>query len=214
MRSLVLAAALLALAVCSSAPAALPPSTQQLITIDAASPQTTYATAHLWQKRAGCWEAVAGPWTARVGRNGVSAHHREGDGTTPAGVFALDDTVYGRAPDPGVRYRYHRVVCGDWWDEDPDSPTYNSFQHVRCGVRPPFRAESEGLWKGTTAYRHLIPIRYNADPVVAGRGSAIFLHVQRPNPTNGCVSLPEAQLVQTLRWLRPAARPQISIAVR
>lgn len=207
------ALAALAVAACLPASVSVPATTQQLVTVDAASYSTTYATVRLWQRRGACWRVAAGPWTARVGRNGVSARHREGDGTTPTGTFALDDTVYGTRPDPGVRYRYHRIVCGDWWDEDGDSPTYNSFQHVRCGTRPPFRAESEGLWKATTAYRYLIPIRYNTDPIVPGRGSAIFLHVQHPNPTNGCVSLPEPQLVQTLRWLRPAAKPRIAIRV-
>jgi L,D-peptidoglycan transpeptidase YkuD (ErfK/YbiS/YcfS/YnhG family) len=199
---------------CLPAPVPVPAASAQVVTIDASSYRTTYATARLWTKRGGCWRVVAGPWTARVGRSGLSAHHREGDGTTPTGTFAFDPTVYGTNADPGVRYRYHRIVCGDWWDEDASSPTYNTFQHVRCGVRPPFRAESEGLWKATTAYRYLIPIRYNADPVVPGRGSAIFLHVQHPNPTNGCVSLPERQLVQTLRWLRPSAGPRIAIRVR
>lgn len=209
-----LALAALALAVCQPAPATVPAATRQLITVDATKSGTTHATARLWERSGTCWKVVAGPWTARVGRTGVSAHHREGDGSTPSGTFALDGTVYGSEPDPGVRYRYHRIVCGDWWDEDVDSPTYNSFQHVRCGIRPPFHAESEGLWKVTTAYRYLIPIRYNADPVVPGRGSAIFLHVQRPNPTNGCVSLPEAELVQTLRWLRPDTQPRIAIRVK
>jgi L,D-peptidoglycan transpeptidase YkuD (ErfK/YbiS/YcfS/YnhG family) len=199
---------------CLPAPVPAAAATAQIVTVDATSSRTTYATARLWTKRGGCWRVVAGPWTARVGRSGLSAHHREGDGTTPTGTFAFDDTVYGTNPNPGVRYRFHRIVCGDWWDEDASSATYNTFRHVRCGVRPPFRAESEGLWKATTAYRYLIPIRYNADPPVPGRGSAIFLHVQHPNPTNGCVSLPEAQLVQTRRWLRPSAEPRIAIRVR
>ena len=44
--------------------------------------------------------------------------------------------IYGNEPDPGgLRYRYHRLVCGDWWDEDPYSPRYNHFVHVPCGVR-------------------------------------------------------------------------------
>jgi L,D-peptidoglycan transpeptidase YkuD (ErfK/YbiS/YcfS/YnhG family) len=35
--------------------------------------------------------------------------------------------MYGVAPNPGVRYRYHRIVCGDWWVEDARSPHYNRF---------------------------------------------------------------------------------------
>jgi hypothetical protein len=75
------------------------------------------------------------PWSARVGRNGLSASRHEGDGTTPLGTFAFGTTMYGVASDPGVRFRYHRLVCGDWWNEDVSSATYNTFQHVRCGAR-------------------------------------------------------------------------------
>jgi L,D-peptidoglycan transpeptidase YkuD (ErfK/YbiS/YcfS/YnhG family) len=196
---------------CAPPPAAVPAATRQLIAVTAASVRTTRAAVRLWTRSGRCWRVVAGPWSARVGRSGLSAHHVEGDGTTPTGTYALDATVYGIAPDPGVRYRYHRLVCGDWWDEDPSSPTYNTFRHVGCGVRPPFAGASEALWRIAPAYRYLIAVRYNADPVVPGRGSAIFLHVQRPSATNGCVSLPEAQLVQTLRWLRPADAPRIAI---
>jgi L,D-peptidoglycan transpeptidase YkuD (ErfK/YbiS/YcfS/YnhG family) len=208
------ALATLATAATCAAPAAIPAQSSQAIVVEATSHRTTAARLRLWQRSGACWKPVAGPWTARVGRNGLSAQRREGDGTTPTGVYRLDSVVYGRSPDPGVRLRYHRIVCGDWWDEDPASPTYNTFQHVPCGVEPPFRAESEGLWKQTVAYRHLIFVRYNAAPVVPGKGSAIFLHVQTGSRTNGCISLPQAQLVRTLRWLRPAAKPVIAIAVR
>jgi L,D-peptidoglycan transpeptidase YkuD (ErfK/YbiS/YcfS/YnhG family) len=51
-------------------------------------------------------------------------------------------------------------------------------------------------------------------PIVPGRGSGIFLHVQTGGPTNGCVSLRRPDLVRVLRWLSPAASPQISILVR
>ena len=207
-----LALAALAAAACLAAPAPAGAS-RQLIVVETPSRAATVGPLRLWQRDGRCWRPVTGAWSAYVGRNGVSPNHREGDGTTPAGVFALESTVYGSRPDPGVRYRYHRIVCGDWWDEDPSSASYNRFVHLPCGVRPPFRAESEGLWKSTVAYRHLIPIRYNADPVVPGRGSAIFLHVQTGNPTNGCVSLPESRLVRVLRWLRPAAQPKIAIRV-
>jgi L,D-peptidoglycan transpeptidase YkuD (ErfK/YbiS/YcfS/YnhG family) len=54
-------------------------------------------------------------------------------------------------------------------------------------------------------------IRYNADPVVPGRGSAIFLHGDVGGPTNGCVSLPAGELDFVLRWLDPARKPQIVI---
>jgi L,D-peptidoglycan transpeptidase YkuD (ErfK/YbiS/YcfS/YnhG family) len=152
---------------------------------------------------------VNGPWTAHLGPTGLSAHKREGDGATPAGSYRLGATVYGIAPDPGVRLAYHRLVCGDWWDEDPGSPGYNTFRHVTCGTRPAFRGASEALWRISPQYRYFAVIEYNAHPVVPGRGSAIFLHVSTGRPTAGCVSLPESQLLRLLRWLRPSPRPAI-----
>jgi L,D-peptidoglycan transpeptidase YkuD (ErfK/YbiS/YcfS/YnhG family) len=110
-----------------------------------------------------------------------------------------------------VRYSYRRLVCGDWWVEDPASPYYNRFLHVRCGSTPPFHTTSEEMSRSPTAYRHLAVIAYNTSPVVPGRGSGIFLHVSTGRPTLGCVSLSLSQLVATLRWLRPSAAPRIAI---
>jgi L,D-peptidoglycan transpeptidase YkuD (ErfK/YbiS/YcfS/YnhG family) len=159
-----------------------------------------------------CGTTVAGPWPAHVGRAGLATSRREGDGTTPAGTFRLGATVYGIAPNPGVHLRYRRLTCGDWWDEDPSSPTYNSFRHIACGLAPPFRGDSEALWRISPQYRYFAVIDYNADPVVPGRGSAIFLHVA-VGATAGCVSLPEQRLVRLLRWLRPSAHPRIRIGI-
>ena len=119
--------------------------------------------------------------------------------------------MYGVAPSPGVHYAYRRVVCGDWWVEDPASPYYNRFRHVRCGSSPPFRTTSEDLSRSPTAYRHFAVIAYNTSPVVPGRGSGIFFHVSTGRPTLGCVSLPLPRLVAALSWLRPGAAPLIAI---
>jgi L,D-peptidoglycan transpeptidase YkuD (ErfK/YbiS/YcfS/YnhG family) len=183
----------------------------QLITVVAPRPSSTQGMLRLWTKRAGCWRASAGPWTAWLGQRGVSSQKREGDRRTPAGLFGLGRTMYGIAPNPGVRYRYRRIVCGDWWVEDPASPWYNRFRHVPCGSSPLFRTTSEDLSRSPTAYRHFAFVRYNVDPVVPGRGSGIFLHASTGRPTLGCVSLPLPQLMQTLRWLRPTSSPKIAI---
>jgi L,D-peptidoglycan transpeptidase YkuD (ErfK/YbiS/YcfS/YnhG family) len=189
-------------------------SSTQLITVVAAHPTSTRATVRLWKRSAGCWTPLSGSWTAWLGRRGVSAAKREGDKTTPAGVFGIGRTMYGIAPNPGVRYAYRRIVCGDWWVEDPRSPFYNRFHHVKCGAKPPFTVTSEDLSRSPTAYRHLAVIQYNADPVAPGRGSGIFLHASTGRPTLGCVSFPLPKLVSTLRWLRPSSAPLIAIGTR
>jgi L,D-peptidoglycan transpeptidase YkuD (ErfK/YbiS/YcfS/YnhG family) len=186
-------------------------SASQLITVVAARRTSTQGNLRLWQKRDGCWRPVAGPWSAWLGGRGVSANRREGDRTTPVGVYGIGRMMYGVASNPGVRYRYRRIVCGDWWVEDPRSPYYNQFRHVRCGSKPPFAVVSDDLSRSPTAYRHFAFIRFNTDPVVPGRGSGIFLHASTGRPTLGCISLPVAQLLTTLRWLRPASAPRIAI---
>jgi L,D-peptidoglycan transpeptidase YkuD (ErfK/YbiS/YcfS/YnhG family) len=186
--------------------AACPPAPQRILVV-APSPRSTTATLSLAN---GCGRVVAGPWPARVGWNGLSAHHREGDGTTPLGTFAIGRVVYGVAPNPGTRLAYHRLACGDWWDEDSASPEYDLFVHVACGRAPPFGGGSEALWREPTAYAHFAVIDYNAARV-PGRGSAIFLHASTGSATNGCVSVSLGHLETLLRWLRAAARITIGI---
>jgi len=191
-----------------------PATARQLITVEAASAHTTYAELRTWRRPERCWLPAGGPFAARVGRNGLSADRHEGDGTTPAGVFRIGATMYGNAPNPGVRYAYRRLRCGDWWNEDASSRTYNSFQHVACGSRPPFTVTTPGMWEQPRAYPHLAVIEYNTRPVVPGRGSGIFLHAQTGRATNGCVSLRLSELVAVLRWLRPGDVPVIAIGTR
>jgi L,D-peptidoglycan transpeptidase YkuD (ErfK/YbiS/YcfS/YnhG family) len=185
----------------------------QLVTVEATGFGANVATVELWQRKGGCWGSAGGPWPALIGDNGFSNHHREGDGTTPTGIYRLGRTVYGNDPNPGYRGPYHRLVCGDWWDEDPVSPRYNTFQHIQCGQNPPFGAGSEPLWRETTYYPSLAVVDYNVHhPVVPYAGSAIFVHADTGVATTGCVSLPINDLDEFLRWLDPSMSPTIAMA--
>jgi L,D-peptidoglycan transpeptidase YkuD (ErfK/YbiS/YcfS/YnhG family) len=187
-------------------------SARQLVTVVPTVPTSTRADVDMWTRSAGgCWTHEGGPWRAWLGGRGVSEDRHEGDRTTPAGVFGFGSTMYGVAPNPGVHYPYHRIVCGDWWVEDPRSPYYNRFYHVPCGSRPPFRVTDEDMSHSPTSYRHLAFIRFNTDPVVPGRGSGIFLHVSSGRPTLGCVALPLPNVLTILRRLRPERKPLIAI---
>ena len=192
----------------------VPASAKQLLTVEAKVARTTYASLRTWRRSNGCWVAVGAARTARLGRNGLSSNRREGDGTTPTGTYRIGPRMYGNEPNPGVSFQYRRLRCGDWWDEDPRSPTYNSFQHVRCGTKPPFAGGSEGMWQQPRPYPYLAVVEYNMRPVVPGKGSGIFLHAQTGGPTIGCISLRKAELRTVLRWLRPGARPVIAIGTR
>jgi L,D-peptidoglycan transpeptidase YkuD (ErfK/YbiS/YcfS/YnhG family) len=188
-----------------------PAASRQLITVEAASAKATYARARIWTRVDGCWTSAGGPYTARVGRNGIAKRKREGDGTTPGGTFAIGARMYGNSPNPGVTYPYVRLRCGDWWVEDSKSRVYNTFQRVGCGRLPSFRVTTPDMSTSPRAYAHLAVIDYNTNPVVPKRGSGIFLHVQIGKATSGCISLRRPALVHVLRWLKSDALPQIAI---
>ena len=130
-------------------------------------------------------------------------------------MFGIASTMYGNQPNPGgLHYDYHRLACGDWWDEDPYSPQYNRFVHVPCGVTPGFASWSEPLWTETVAYPYFAVAQFNMNPTRGGAnalGSGIFLHSWVGGATEGCVALSESQLLEVLRWLRPAKHPVIEI---
>jgi len=163
------------------------------------------------------WRPVFGPWRAETGSGHLLAAgaRREGDHATPVGVFGIGATMYGndRAPG-GLHYAYHRLTCGDWWDEDPYSPQYNRFVHVSCGVTPAFAVWSEPLWTEAVAYPYFAVVQFNMNPTRTGQGalgSGIFLHSWVGGATQGCVALRKWQLLDILRWLRPAAHPVVEI---
>lgn len=190
-----------------SSPTAVPPGDQSVATMRA------YARVSERSR----WRLVFGPWATETGRGHLIAatRRREGDHATPIGVFGFGHSLYGTAADPGgLHYRYHRLVCGDWWDEDPRSPLYNRFVHLPCGVTPPFGGNSEALWTATLAYRYFAVIDFNTDPIRGGPvapGSGIFLHSWVYSSTDGCVALPVSRELALLRWLRPSRRPVIEI---
>jgi L,D-peptidoglycan transpeptidase YkuD (ErfK/YbiS/YcfS/YnhG family) len=184
--------------------------TTQLVTVTAASYGTTYATLRAYRLSGGKWVEVFGPWTARVGYNGVArpGAKREGDGTTPSGTYGFG-FFFGVDPNPGVGFSYRHAYPYDYWDDDPASPRYNEWVDTRtqnAGRAP------EPMHQ-LPAYDYAAVIAYNTARV-PGRGSAIFLHVGTGGATAGCVSLPAAELLDVLRWLKPADNPRITITAR
>jgi cell wall-associated NlpC family hydrolase/L,D-peptidoglycan transpeptidase YkuD (ErfK/YbiS/YcfS/YnhG family) len=200
---------------------AIPSSANQLIVVSSPTddPAGYLATLRVYQRAgpASPWRLVFGPWEAETGSGHLlsAGARREGDHATPIGVFGIGGTMYGNQTNPGgLHYDYHRLVCGDWWDEDPYSPQYNRFVHVPCGVTPAFASWSEPLWTETVAYPYFGVVQFNMNPTRGGAnglGSGIFLHSWVGGATEGCVALHEPQLLELLRWLRPSARPVIEI---
>lgn len=199
----------------------IPRRARELVVVSSATtdPRGNIATLRAYARKphGASWKLVFGPWATETGSGHLVAarQRREGDLATPIGVFGFGYTIYGTAADPGgLHYRYHRLRCGDWWDEDPYSALYNRFVHLPCGVSPGFGGDSEALWTETLAYPYFAVIDFNTGPIRRGKGapgSGIFLHSWMAAATEGCVALPVARLLALLRWLRPGAHPVVEI---
>jgi L,D-peptidoglycan transpeptidase YkuD (ErfK/YbiS/YcfS/YnhG family) len=131
-----------------------------------------------------------------IGRSGIRADKREGDGGTPRGRFRLVRLWWraDRSPRPRVLLPARAIRGNDAWCEDPRARGYN--QSIRLGTG----AAGDRLWRDDHLYDVLIQLDHNTRPRVAGRGSAIFVHVARPGlaPTAGCIALPATELRRLL----------------
>jgi L,D-peptidoglycan transpeptidase YkuD (ErfK/YbiS/YcfS/YnhG family) len=144
-----------------------------------------------------------GETRAVCGRGGVRADKREGDGASPEGTFLL---LYGfyradRVAQPPSGLAMTALHPDDGWVDDPQDPNYNRL------VKLPYAASHEEMWLADRLYDLVVVIGYNTDPVVAGRGSAIFLHVAREDfsPTAGCIAIERDALARLSGLLGPGS---------
>jgi L,D-peptidoglycan transpeptidase YkuD (ErfK/YbiS/YcfS/YnhG family) len=148
----------------------------------------------------------AGPVALRValGRSGIKADKREGDGGTPAGRFRPVRLWWraDRLPRPRTSLPVRPIKPGDAWCEDPADRRYN--QAFRRSANEP----GDRLRRADGLYDLIIEIDHNTRPRIAGRGSAVFIHVARPEfaPTAGCIALRRHDLLALLSRLGPKTR--------
>lgn len=151
-------------------------------------------------------------WTARcaIGRAGIAANKREGDGATPLGAYPMRRILYraDRIARPISALPAAPLDPASGWCDDPASPDYNR------PVRLPVEASAERLWRADALYDLIVVIGHNDAPVRFARGSAIFLHLAAPGyaPTEGCIALARRDLIRLLARIDRATRLRIARA--
>jgi L,D-peptidoglycan transpeptidase YkuD (ErfK/YbiS/YcfS/YnhG family) len=139
-----------------------------------------------------------------LGRGGIRADKREGDGGTPKGIFRPRQLWWraDRHPRPRTALPVRAIRPEDAWCEDPRSRHYNQ------PVRLAHGQDADRLRRDDHLYDFIIEIDHNTAPRVASRGSAIFLHLARPDfsPTAGCVSMTKSAMLRLLRRLGPETK--------
>ncbi|MCK9513984.1 MAG: L,D-transpeptidase family protein [Pigmentiphaga sp.] len=151
-----------------------------------------------------------GEWhRAVIGRGGAVAAEtkREGDGATPLGRYRILGALLrpGRvaAPETALPWRWLRPWDG--WSDDPADPAYNR------PVAHPHGYRAERLWRDKHVYDVILVTDHNGGPPIPGLGSAIFLHLARPDwrPTEGCVAMARQTMLDILPRLAAGAPLEI-----
>lgn len=175
----------------------------QVIVIQAQ--QGAKATMALWEKKNEEWLLVYGPWPAVIGKNGMvpKEQKKEGDGKTPTGLFPIS-LVFGEADQFDTGLPYRATTEQDIWIDDPQSALYNQWSRL------PTTAHSfERMKRKDILYKLGLVVDYNQNPIVAGAGSAIFIHIWRSENkgTAGCAALAESNLVKLVQSLKRELNP-------
>lgn len=135
-------------------------------------------------------------YRAALGRTGIRLHKQEGDGATPAGLLPIRRILYraDRLPRPRAAVSVMPLAPHDGWCDDPNDPAYNR------PVRLPYPASHEELWRSDVLYDLVGILGWNDSPPRRAEGSAIFLHIARPDhgPTEGCIALSRPDLLAVL----------------
>ena len=127
----------------------------------------------------------AGPAVFRcaLGRGGISAAKREGDGATPLAAMRLLSGYHRgrRFPPRATRLPMAPIGPDLGWCEVPDDRNYNR------PVKIPYGASHERMLRDDRLYDACLVLDWNIAPRRRGRGSAIFFHLARPGftPTQG-----------------------------
>ena len=150
----------------------------------------------------GAWlDWGAGKRRAAIGPGGIAIKGGEGDGITPRGTYPVREIFYraDRIARPDTALPLRAIQQDDGWCDAPADVNYNKL------VKLPYPASAENMWRDDNLYDLVAVLGYNDDPVVPGKGSAIFLHLARPDfsHTHGCVALKQDDVVAAIEQLAP-----------
>lgn len=155
----------------------------------------------------GAWEVTFDTIPCSFGYNGFAdlGKKKEGDGKTPSGTFPLGSS-FGYERDLETDMDFIRLNENHFWVSDTMSEQYN-----RLVEHNPDDLYSEKMRRNDHLYKYGIIIEYNTQEVIKGKGSAIFIHVERRKgqPTSGCIAVSEGSMKELIKWIKPHKKPLI-----
>ena len=142
-----------------------------------------------------------------VGKSGIKNNKKEGDKSTPSGIFKLGNVYYrsDRVRKPFTKLKYIKINKNIGWCNDPFSKFYNKKIKVNKKIN------YEKFFRKDYKYNYLIVVKYNYLKTVPGKGSAIFIHLTKNyKPTAGCIGLKEKDLLILLKLINKQTKIKIN----
>lgn len=159
------------------------------------------------EKKENHWIVKQQPIEAGIGKKGFALPLKkiEGDGKSPTGIFKLGK-LFSYEKQTKTRLENQQTTKDDKWIDDPNSADYNKYVSGFTIAK-----SFENLLLKNDAYKYCTVIEYNTNPVIKGKGSAIFLHlaIKKPYLTAGCVAIKEEYMKLMVNWLNPKENPTI-----
>jgi L,D-peptidoglycan transpeptidase YkuD (ErfK/YbiS/YcfS/YnhG family) len=196
---------------------------RQLVLVTISDWDSPQGTLRSWNRVNGRWQPAIAATPVAIGRNGAAwgiglhppqagPRKREGDGRSPAGVFALG-TAFGYAASARTALPYAAMDADDWCIDVDGSPLYNRIVDARdvgaaavAGSTEPMRLDLHA--DGDLRYQLGFVIEHNPG-AERGAGSCIFAHLWKApdSATAGCTAMAEPAMRDLLAWLDADRHP-------
>jgi len=142
-----------------------------------------------------------------VGKYGITTKKKEGDKKTPSGLFKIENLYYRKdridLPETDLICVKINEKMG-WCDDENYPKKYNQLININDKIK------HEKLFRKDHKYDLLIPIKYNYNKRILGKGSCIFIHLtENYKPTAGCIALKKKDFFIMLKLINKNTRIKI-----
>lgn len=141
-----------------------------------------------------------------LGKAGIKKKTKEGDNVTPLGTYKAVKVFYRSDKINIIKTNLKKIKIkkSTGWCDDPKSNFYNQ------QIKLPSICGHEELYRKDSIYDIIIVLNYNMNPIIKGKGSAIFIHVTKNyKPTKGCIALKKIDLIKILNLIKKNTKIKI-----
>ena len=142
-----------------------------------------------------------------IGKNGLSSRKKEGDGTTPKGIFSLGKVYYraDKVKKPVTQIPKKIIKKNMIWCDNPKDKFYNK-ETIKNE-----NSKYEKLFRKSDSYDYLVVINYNTRKIISTKGSAIFIHLTKNyKETAGCIALRKKDFLILLKLINKNTKIKIT----